>query len=531
MATMAMGMARTKLFKAISLLCLLPQISAAGDWQFSPDLFVDETYSDNVELLKSNTTDSLVSQIGLALNTTYKAQYLAFELSSTSTYAMYSHDHELDDDFHTLDSQLSYMLWPNGITFTAKANISNQSRNSARNGLADIVSGNTVQVENYSTGLAYKVTNSDFDIDSTLRYQILESEDNIGDRKGYIAVLKTRNGKSARNIFWDIDSSYQDAENNSRESTLYRAEIKLGWISGLGFNPFIRYYDEDNEGAIQGQRSLESNSIGAGVRWLVTPRLYLDFSYNNPIDNKLSIDGNTQDNYFDYTLLWQPTQRTKLAAKFSQRFYGDSYQFSLTHQNKRLTNTISYNEEVQTFTRNNYQAILQGNYFCPIGDLDDLTHCYLGDAQNVDLTNIQLVSLYDYELVEDYGLSLNKTLNWNSTFKLPRTTLSLTLTGNEQENLATKLTNTNKTASFDVSRELSPKSTLKLILGYTEQDFESNITNNRFNRYRQASLNYDRKLNNSLSATFSISALNRESEQSYLNYDENRISLKVTKGF
>ncbi|GAA5135460.1 TIGR03016 family PEP-CTERM system-associated outer membrane protein [Thalassotalea piscium] len=531
MATMAMDMARIKSLSVFSLLCLLPQISTAGEWEFSPELFVDEIYTDNVKLTKSNEINSLVSQVGLALNTNYKAQYLAFDLSSTSTYAMYSHDHDIDDDFHTLNSQLSYMLWPNGITFTASAAISNQSRNSARNGLADIVSGNTVQIENYSSGLAYNVVNSDFTINSSVQYQITESEDNIGDREGVVASLSSNNGKSARHVFWEVSGSYQDLENNNRESTLYRSEIKLGWISGVGFNPFIRYYDEDNEGAIQGQRSLESNSVGLGVRWLVTPRLFVDLSYNKPIGDKLTIDGEVQDNYLDYSIGWQPTQRTKLSASYSQRFYGDSYQLSLTHENKRLTNTISYNEAVQTFTRNNFEAVLQGVYLCPSNVVDDLANCYLSNDQIVDVTDIFTVPVYDFELVEDYGLSLNKSLNWTSTLALPRTTFTLGINGFEQENLESKLVNTNKAASFSFSRELSPKSTLKLLLSYREQEFDSNTTEDRFNRYRQASINYDRKLNNSLTSTFSISSLNRESELLYLNYDENRISFKVTKGF
>lgn len=531
MATMAMDMVRIKSLSVLSLLCLLPQISSAGEWQFSPELFVDEIYTDNVELTKANKIDSLVSQVGLALNSHYKAQYLSFDLNSSSTYAMYSHDHEIDKDFHTLNSQLSYMLWPNGITFTASAAISNQSRNAARNGLADIVSGNTIQIENYSSGLAYNVVNSDFTINSALQYQITQSEDNLGERDGYIASLETNNGKSARTVFWNVVSSYQDIKNNSRESTLYRSEIKLGWISGVGFNPFIRYYDEDNEGAVQGRRTLESNSVGLGVRWLVTPRLFLDLSYNKPIGDKLTIDGEVQDNYLDYSLNWQPTQRTKLAASYSQRFYGDSYQLSLTHENKRLTNTIAYNEAVQTFTRNNFEAVLQGTYLCPTGEINNLSECFLSNDQNIDPNDVQIIPIYDFELVEDYGLSLNKTLSWASTLTLPRTTFTLGINGNEQENLESKLMNTNKSASFSASRELSPRSTLKLTLSYTEQEIESNTTEARFNRYRQASLNYDRELNKQLNAALTLSGVSRESEQLYLNYDEGRISFKVTKGF
>ena len=37
-----------------------------------------------------------------------------------------------------------------------------------------------------------------------------------------------------------------------------------------------------------------------------------------------------------------------LEASFSERFYGDSYGLNFTHRNKRLTNTVSYVEDIQT---------------------------------------------------------------------------------------------------------------------------------------------------------------------------------------
>ena len=147
MATTAMGMAQKTKLSAVCLVLIGSNFAFAGDWQFDPSITVNETYSDNVGLTAVNEESSLVTQAGLNLATTYKAQQTVFNFTSQSTYALYSHNHELDNDYHTLASDLRLELWPNGIVAFAGMNISNQSRNRSRNALADIVSGDTVQVE------------------------------------------------------------------------------------------------------------------------------------------------------------------------------------------------------------------------------------------------------------------------------------------------------------------------------------------------------------------------------------------------
>ena len=510
---------------------LVSASSVAAEWQLTPSIFVDETYTDNVRVTRNDEKSSLVSQVGLAIESSYLSRLVQFDFKSASTYAFYSHDHDIDDDYQDVESNITAKLGESGFALIGNLRIDNQSSDGSRNALADLVSGDTVQVETYSSGIAYTVSNSQFDFNSNLIYSTTNTEDKIGEQDGYSATVQSQNGGNADYVFWDLQSGYQERKNRGQSSRQYQAELKLGLITRWKINPFIRYYDEDNSGSISSGRTNESNSYGVGLRWLVSPRLFLDVSYNKPIGTSIDIDGKTQKEYVDAEINWQPSSRTSVQAGYSQRFYGDSYNLALTHRNRRLTNTISYNEQVLSFTRNNFNPVDQGAFWCPQGDTSDLTACYLGSNSDIDFSGFQLVRVTDFELIEDAVLSLNKTLNWNSKLDLARTTFTLDLSSNERELLETRSIDESKRAKFNIARKVSGRSSIDLDLSYTENNYQQGTTNERKDRYRQVGIGYTKSLNSNLDFSFDLRHVNRSSTTDQYNYDEGRVALKITKDF
>jgi hypothetical protein len=540
MAITAMGMAHKTKLSAVCIALICSKLAVAGEWQFDPSIIVDETYSDNVGLTTNNEQSSLVTQVGLNIESTYKAQQAEFNFSSESIYALYSHDHDLDSDYQTLSSDLRVQLWPNGIVVYGGVDIANQSRNGSRNALADIVSADTVQVETYSGGLEYNIDNSDFIVNSSIGYRETNSEDNIGNQKGINSRITSTNGTGARHVFWEVEHDYQDLENNNQKGKQSQSEVKIGWITGYGLNPFLRYYDEDNSGDINNSnRSIESNSYGLGARWLITPRLALNVSYNQPIGDNLDLDGDEQEAYVNASVQWQPSPRTKLTANISERFYGTSYGLDFTHRNKRLTNSISYVEDVQTFTRNNFAANLVGFYFCPSSNITSVADCIIKDEGSIfpdnpnepDNPGFQLFPIQDFTLVEDNVFSLNKTLNWSSVLALPRTTISFTASHQNRENLESFNEDERSASSLNVSRKVSGRSSISFDLSYTETNLQIDTEFERIDRYRRYEISYQKSLNSALSFDLSLSYLNRASDNALFNYEEGRVSAKVTKGF
>ena len=540
MATTAMGMAHKTRLSVVCVALVCSNFAFAGDWQFDPNITIDETYSDNVGLTTINEQSSLVTQAGLSLASTYKAQQAVFNFSSQSTYASYSHNHDLDRDYHTLASDLRLELWPNGIVAYAGVNVSNQSRNQSRNALADIVSGDTVQVETYNGGLEYNINNSAYTINSSLGFAQTNSEDNIGNRDSVIIKLNSTNGRGARHVFWEMQHNYQELANDELKGEQSQSEAILGLITDYSLNPYFRYYNEENSGDINtSNRSLESNSYGLGVRWLISPRLRLDASYNEPIGNNLDVDGDEQKAYVNAAMQWQPSPRTKFSANISERFYGTSYGLDLTHRNRRLTNTLNYVEDIQTFTRNNFVANVVGFYFCPTGNLTAIEDCIIKDDTSIfpnnpntpDNPGLQIVPIQNFTLAEDNVYSLNKTLSWTSTLSLPRTTISINTNQQNRENLESRIEDESSGASFNIKRNVSGRSSVSLDLSYTGSNLQIDTEFERTDHYRRYQLSYDRSINSELSISLKLSHLNRGSDNALLNYEEGRVSAKITKGF
>jgi len=503
----------------------------AGELTIQPSLALTETYTDNINLSRFNKTDSLVSQYAFDLAAEYQAQYANFTLETKNTYATYSHDHDIDKSYHDVNAEFNVMLFPNGITWFGKARIDNRSRNDSRNSLADIVSADTIRVEDYISGFSYNINNSDFEVESSVGYSIINTEDNIGEREGYYANLVSKNGSSARHIFWNADGSFQDYENDNRDARYYKGEVKLGWITATGFNPFIRYFDEDNQGSASAGKALESNSVGLGIRWLITERLLLDLSYNDPVGTQLDLNGESLKEYYDASLDWQPSNRTQLQAQFSQRFYGDSYYFNLVHKIRKLESSVSYNEQVTTFTRNNFEPFLVGAYWCPSADSINLNQCFVQDGQNINVDDFTLINVTDYNIIEEQQFNIDRTFTWRSNYKLARSTFKIDVAKTEREEVNTQRENTYELASLSYTREISGRSSLTLTAKYNERVFRVDEPEQRTDTYRNYDVEYKKSLNSQLNVKFNISHLNRASNVDLYNYKEQRVYITLTKEF
>ena len=347
MATMVMDMNQnSKLCLSIVCLIAIAPHSLGGELKLNPSLTIEETYTGNVELTNSNKKSSYVSQLTAGIESEYKSRIAYLKLDASSTYAAYSHDHDLDDDYKELDLEGRYYFWSWGPAIVGRAAISNIARNTIDNSLADFVSGNTVESENYAGGLEYNITNSTFTVESSALYTKTQVDDDIGNFEGATAVLKSNNNSQSRAAFWRLNANYTKKKNNGLMAENYKVEAQLGPKFNYAILPYVRFYDEDASGDVSSNITTFS-SIGPGIRWRVTSHLFIDASYNYVDDKKLT------DDFFSASINWQPSNRTKLVAETSKRFYGDSYNFSFEHNIKRVSNSITYTELVEAFDRFN----------------------------------------------------------------------------------------------------------------------------------------------------------------------------------
>lgn len=186
---------------------------------------------------------------------------------------------------------------------------------------------------------------------------------------------------------------------------------------------------------------------------------------------------------------------------------------------------------MQSFTRNNYDPIALGSFWCPDGNAENLTNCYVSDSDDINFDNFTLINLTDFELIEDDIFSLNKSLVWNSSLALSRTTFIFNAQATSRENLDTHIEDENGNVSFTIDRKLNSKTNLSLVASYTENRYQLETTNERKDRYRKISIDYSKSLNNKLNFTFNLAHINRDSNVAQYNYQEGRATFKITKDF
>ena len=239
----------------------------AGEWRFTPNLGITETYTSNVELNRLDEKSSLVSQLIIGADAKFISRKLQFSFTGTETLAAYSHDSELNDDYQTLQANASYYLWEDKLQVIANSSIANVSGNDSNNSLADLVTGDTIQQKNYSSGLIYNTANSDYALSSSLIYSLVDTEDDIGESNGLSAFINSANGNAARYVFWQIDGQFSNRKNNGFTSENYKLETKIGAITPYKLNPFLRLYNERVTGTLAGSNPGSIPSWGPGFRY------------------------------------------------------------------------------------------------------------------------------------------------------------------------------------------------------------------------------------------------------------------------
>lgn len=534
MAIMAMDMVNNINKNFLLLPLILSTQIQAGEWIFKPNLGVTETYSDNIELTPIDPETSLVSQIFAGLNADYASKLANGSLSATKGYLNYSHDSELNDDYRTLNANGTLSLWSQGPVLIGNASIANVSRNDADNSFGDIISGDTVESENYSLGVQYNVGNTQYSIQSSLMYSQVKTEDNIGESSGYFIQFSGENGNTARHAFWQFTSSYsnreQDAFNPSatnNDGQQYIVDVKLGAITPFDINPFVNFYDEDVSGTAAGGSLNTTASWGAGLRWLATPHIIIDLSYNIVADETVS------DDYVAANINWQPSGRTSLVAGYNKRFFGDSYNLDFSHKTRRLTNTITYNETLEVFDRSNYQEI-SNQFWCPSEGFEgNSADCFPVNQPPDNQDNYQLVPFSSLVLVENNEYTLNKRLAWSSVLQLSRTSFTLRVATNNRESLESNIFDDYYDGSLKIDRKISPRSNLSLSGSFRHTIFDKNNPegSRQEDYYRTIASTYSMNLASSLLSSFTLRYINRSSTNARYTYDEIRASLNITKEF
>ncbi len=504
----------------------------AATWQITPRISGNEVYSDNINTVNNQEDDSLVSLLSTGLELGYSAAVSSFSADYQLTRAWYSHDHELDNNFNELTANGKLQLFADGLSLTFGSSISNISQSNSQNANADIISGDTVEYTNNFAGLQYQNSNNSFNVDSQIVFSKAEAEDDIGEREGYNAAFTSTNGNNSRYIFWGIYGQYDDYDNDQQTGRFYSFEAKLGYISHYKINPFIRYYDEDTSGNISTNNVQGSSSIGAGFRWQAINSLVLDVTYNW-LDEQEELEQQDNDDYLSASISWAPSDRTKLSARVYKRFFGDAYEFNLSHRLKRLSTKVIYTEKLDLFDRFELEQGVPQEIWCLAASPEDTDSCIIQPGANTNLGDYFLAaSTTSLVPVETNEFTLNKSLLASLSFTGNRSTITVTASRTRRENLEIEDYDTYDLLSMSLSRQTSRTTALDIKMSLNKNLFDNDnpLTLMQRDYYRTYSIRFLHSLTQKLNLTYAVQHLNRNSNRQY-TYEENRASIKLVKEF
>lgn len=473
---MGMAMAKTSNSNSACLFLLISGLAVSGATASEVDLTAtassDLTYSDNIDLTSQGERSGVVSiwSLGAAAVVNGNDGDLSFNYDAYQT--LHSVDSSRNELFNELALFANKALYRDNINFSADASITNIAQSIEDNANADIISGDTIETRTLNAQLSYQSNPRGWiDFYASVDGGVTSNEDAIGDNNRFGTDITLQNGTKAKNWFWLTDYSYNRsvARDSDEQNYDYTIEQEVGLQPMKRVSPLIRVYYEGYTD--DGGSTVESGSWGPAMRYYWHKRSYFEVGYDFSFHDR---------DFWRGSFVFNPNSRTLVEFDYTRRFFGDAYDFSLSHQSKRMTNSITYTEEVRNFERR-----------------------FLVDGQDIA----------EYELV--------KELSINSILSLRRTSFSFEVRAMDRHSLSevseigdSKLYG----AALTATHRLSKNTSLSGSFNYDKNIFESANERDRNDYYRLYDISLTNQFSQSLSWDLSFNHANSS------QYKENRAS-------
>ncbi|WP_432460882.1 hypothetical protein [Agarivorans sp. QJM3NY_25] len=493
MATdMAMDTRKNKALSiVVALIVGLSMSVSAADFSFLPKLSAELVYTDNVGLTEDATRSGQIGVFTAGLESEFIGHDGRLTLDYQAEQIYNSDDSDKNKLYHDLIFMAEKKIRNTGVTVGLVSKMYIMPAKVNDNAITDVVTGDLIQGSSHELSLGYKSNPRKWiDLNTAVFSTFNRYEDDRGNNNDLEGALLFKNGQKVKNVTWLVESAYskREARANSAATETLKYKIELGLPPRSGFSPFLRYYAESYlEGVNASSTVGESESWGPALRYFRTQLSYLEVSYN------FSLEREKNDDYIGAALNLQPNRRTKLLFEYGQRFYGDAYSFTFSHERRRIKTDISYIEEPTSFDRR----------FFVEGDI----------------------------LAEQ---KLNKTLRWNSALDLHRSGIDFEIRHQDRTSL-TELTDFIQDKTYGVGLGLDHKLTRQLRaafkVDYDYYRFERISKGKQVDKYSRYNLSLTQDLIEGFSLIYRYQFTRRSSSIEGRDYNENRVSINATKQF
>ncbi len=453
----------------------------AGEWRIVPGISVQESYTDNVNLASSGLEDDdFITEVTPSLSLRGQGGRLSANFDYSLQQLFYANDSDRNSLSHQLQASANAELVKQIVFVDVDASARQEnSSNSGRLSDSNIsVTGNRNEVYtwrispvvrhhfgNYANGEAR------FTVDQVLNSGGGSNSASTG------SDLLIDSGSRFSRLPWSISYHQQRVDNES--DTISKFERLNGTLRYV----FSRKY---------------SAFVNAGVE-----------------NNQFSTSQDDSDGFsWDAGATWTPSPRTELEAGYGERFFGNNFSFSLSHQSRRAAWTASYQEDITTTRQSQIDRQL-----IPLVDA-------FGDPVLDPGTGLLVQVPVDTATITEEVL-VEKQFRGGVTLRGRRTDASVSLFNTQREFQLSGADEEVFGASASISRRLSQRTTVSLNGGWQQSELAGGA---REDRRWNAGVSMTRQFRD-LSAQASFQRVQQESDLAASEYEENRFTVNLNLSF
>lgn len=355
---------------------------------------------------------------------------------------------ETRDSYTTYTANTEFELLENALYLTLNGSQTYQSFD-INDSLTDDEfndDGSLSKTQRTQIGFRFKSPQADYlAIELNARLSELTSEnqdqdDFAVDSRDKNLTSKLTSGDRMDDVTWDILSTFRESEgrtNTDLTSIRHTGNVYFGLYDELSFLLTGRFESNDRTSTTDTvSDDLDYNSYGAGLSWGKEQRRRINLTYNVS-DNS----DQEKQNFVGLDVNWAFTPRTSVRAELSRRYFGESGSFSLRHNSRRIRTSVTYSEDLTTFSQIVGSELNEESFVCPTGAID-FAECFQPPTLDYDLkAGEEFTSFFELNPIISEEVRLRKALQGSigydfrrlkTTLNLRRTTTDFLDSGREQ---------------------------------------------------------------------------------------------------
>ena len=395
-----------------------------------------ETIYQSVDTEENGNRSLTTVTVAPKVNATYQTRTFQGLWSGTYTHLERDNDDASQrQDYAEYSYSAQWVPFENLLSFQAAGALNYQNTNSANFLVSDFIANSDSLAKTRSNRLSSTLTLDQGDWvrgQGTASYSDTASErsltnNNALDNDSYQLSGTLLNGDEAKYFIWSVTGTYQNTERGQTNDGDFESRTGDGYIDTRIYGDWaIRLTARHEANQISDRDDTNSlvrefNSYGVGLTYRQAENRYISLTANKSDSDLEEDDGET---FVGVDMQWALSTRTRVAATYGRRFYGESASASIGYNSKYLRTSFSYSEDVTNTSRLLADPENLGVFVCPASSTS-IADCFQPNSLSyTPSAGEQLVQLTSQNLEFDDNIILRKSANFQAGYDFSRITLA-----------------------------------------------------------------------------------------------------------